>query len=320
MMCITLREACGPKSWWGRRSIEIIGFHNEKEEVHILFILYLENLLDNGDRNYLELLHPGNVKYKLVRQPWPLPPHPDELNDPETGFFSSVYERAFKFDNGKGRLYQTNGLSAWDSWHKTKEERVTIWPKEERLLKGTHKGFDRLYPPADTEGFAPFTGWRLGPFTRKGPVLIAFEVRFHGDTYRELITSERVFTVDGPERLLSRITYSYIPRLERSEQSEWLCRLKSFRNFIRSWESHDVILLGQSFASPVKVIQSSWVSAAPLQLESKEVGARYITANASFTLSLEYVKRRQQHRKPTEPEKKLGGKFDAKHYSRTNRV
>lgn len=308
MICIVLREVHGANSWRGRRSVEIIGHHDTEEEVHILLALYMENLLDSGIDNYLEVLHPGNVKGELVQQPWPFPPHPDEVHERESSIFSSIYEKAFKFYKKNGELYQTNGLSAWDSWCKTEKERVTIWPMEEKSLKEKYKGFRRLYPAGDEESFAPFTSWELGPFTKKGPVLIAFNIFLSGETYRELVTRERVFTVDGPERLLSRIAYGYIPRLDMGEQGKWGNRLKPFRNYIRSFESYDVVLLGRNVADEVKVVQSSWVSEAPLQLASRDVGVRYLTANSSFTLTLEYMKKYQRPRRLAEARKSLARK------------
>jgi hypothetical protein len=199
----------------------------------------------------------------------------------------SIYSRAFK-ENKKGQLRHANGLSAWDSWYVDAEEKaVMVWPADEEVR--TKDAMRRSFPLADTKGFVPFTSFELGPFTRKGLVLLGFRLRFRGETYRELVRrGDSVFTVDGPEALLARIERKYVPQVVASKRKEWLERLGNFREHIDIGESYDVILINSETCDKVVSVRESGIVKAPLQPRHRSIAERYITANPRFCLSLEY--------------------------------
>lgn len=111
-----------------------------------------------------------------------------------------------------------------------------------------------------------------------------------GDSYRELVLQSRTFAIDGPGRLLSRIDYSYIPRMDRDTQLLWRNELRAFRNYISAGQSYDIVILGDSFADEVELLERSGVIKATLQPESEHIGVRYITDDPNFTMSLKYAK------------------------------
>jgi hypothetical protein len=95
--------------------------------------------------------------------------------------------------------------------------------------------------------------------------------------------------VDGPRHLLSRIEYSYIPRLDKDKRCPWKKELNKFRSHISTGQSYDIVLLGKDFADQVEVLDKSGVSEATLQPASKNIGVRYITDDSNFTMDLKYT-------------------------------
>jgi len=163
------------------------------------------------------------------------------------------------------------------------------WAGDKRTLDNPPQ-LERVSPSVDCNDFAPFTSWRIGPFRKKGPVLMSLEIKLVGESYRELVAQGRTFSIDGPERLLSRIKYSYIPCLAKEQQCLWKKECNKFRNYFNTGQSYDIVLLGKNFADEVKILEKSGVTEAPLQLSSKDIGMRYITDDSNFTMTLKYIK------------------------------
>ncbi len=297
-MCIIAREVCGKDTWKGRRSGETIGYHQGDEEVHILTTLYLENQLNDDEKNYVELLHPGNVTAELIKDEI-LPCHRDETaRGVQESILYSLYSPAFdiKRDGKSIKLVsQIKALSAWDTWCQMKEPTKVNWAGDKRTLNDPPRLETVKMDPLEVEvhdGFTPFTAWKIGPFTKNGPVLMSVEIKLTGESYRELVTRYRTFSIDGPEHLLSRIEYTYIPRLDKEKRCVWEKKLNDFRTYISAGQSYDIVLLGRDFADEVEVLDKSSATEASLQLGSKDKGVRYITDDPNFSLTLKYVKPR----------------------------
>lgn len=280
MNCVVLRSE-KKDAWAGRRSVEVIGYHRDRQEIHILIVLYLENKLPSLD-NYIYVLHPGNVEFKVVR-PWPPPWHPDEPRSQPCNILESVYKDAF--DDSGGKLYQVNGLASWDSWYGCSRERITIWPDEQHL--DYNNCITQSFGLSDKRDFAPFTELRLGPFTQKGANLISLELLLKGATYARLLDQSPVFIIDGPESLLLRIERDHIRPMSLSEQGKWSNRLDLFGDYIGCGESYDVILIKHPFATAVTRIWRDYITRAPIQ-PPEQIAERYITRNSRFCLGLRY--------------------------------
>lgn len=297
MFCIIVRGVEGNEYWRMWRSVETLAYDPSEETVNILFLLYLENLRPDGQKNSLEVLHPGNTSYELLPVPWPFPWHVDEGQESGSGHatrenvLTSLYGRAFAKDDS-GCLRHVYGLTPWDSWFDDLGQRpVSIWPAEE-LVQPNEAMRRKLFPTPlpDDEAFAPFTVFELGPFTRKGPTLLAFRLRLSGNSYRELVEGDKVFTVDGPETLLLRIARKYVPRTD--DPQKWLSQLACFRTYVDIGESYDVILLQRGSSSQrIRTVRECGIVKAPLQLRQSRGTVRYVTANPRFCLSLAYAKK-----------------------------
>lgn len=287
MLCTILqggeaKEIGKNADWEGRRSIEIIGYHHEQNKVNISFIFYLFNKRKNGVPNYLYVLHPVGVKFKLTK-PWPTPCHDDEP-DRKPNILDSVYRNAFT--EVEGNLSQTQGLSSWDSWYGYIEKSITIWPNQEANFKALNDYIIQHYPFYETNDERPFTVMKLGPFTTHGPNLISLNIYMKDKAYEKTIDNNSVFTVDGPESLLLRIGRDYISQLS-PQKKEWYSKLDSFSNYIGFGESYDVILIKSPYASPTETVWKDGIVKAPIQ-PSEEIATRYITRNNSFCLGLKY--------------------------------
>jgi len=294
MMCTAAREVLKSKSWRGRRSGETIGYHRQLQEAHILATYYLENMLGDGMENYIDFLHPGNVEVGLMVDSF-LSAHPDERDkDVEHNILQSLYGNAFGATNINGveAISQTKALSKWDMWYELQESQLVNWAGDPRTLDNPPR-LERICPSEDSVDFAPFTVWRMGPFRKQGPVLMSLSITLKGKSYREFVDRDRNFWIDGPERLLSRLEYTYVPRVHKKERPFWEKQLCKFKKYMSTGQSYDVVLLGAKFADEVRVTQKSGVTKAMLQLESKDIGVRYITDDPDFTMTLEYVNTRR---------------------------
>lgn len=268
--------------WEGRRSVEIIGYHREQKKANIGFIFYLFNKRKDGIPNYLYVLHPLDVRFELTK-PWPVPYHDDEP-DVKPNILDSVYKNAFaEIENN---LYQTHGLSSWDSWYGGIEEHVTIWPNQEKQFKTLDDYVSQHYSVTEAKGQKPFTVIRLGPFTKYGPNLISLKLYLQGEAYKTIMENDSVFTIDGPETLLLRIGRDYISQLS-PQKREWYNNLSSFSSYIGFGESYDVILIKHPYASPTEVVWKDGIVKAPIQPNEK-IATRYITRNNNFCLALKY--------------------------------
>ena len=295
MFCIVVKGQEGEPRWVVRRSVELLSYHSSEKVAEILFLLHLENQLPNGEPNWLEVLHPGYTDYEVL-SPWPFPSHVDEekihdhIRDERANILASVYGRGLEEDSS-GRLRHVAGLAPWDSWFRDLEcPHVTIWPKEEGIrLADAMERLPFPTPLARGEPRAAFTVFKLGPFRKKGLTLLAFKLRISGQTYRELVEADKVFTVDGPETLLLRIARKYVPRM--SSPAKWLHELQRFETYVDIGESYDVILLRQgSRCEQLRTVRECGIVEAPLQPSPDGVAVRYVTGNPRFCLSLAYAK------------------------------
>jgi hypothetical protein len=262
----------------------MLAFHRRQKRVEILFALYLENRRRNS---YLHILHPGNTEYELIRRPWPLPAHLRE-GDAKPNILESIYGGAFQLDGQDGSLHQTNGLTAWDSLFAYAGKRaVAVWPDRDPEPASGH--MTRIFPDGgqDEKGFVPFSEFRLGPFTRVGPVLIGFRLWFEGESYLRLLGNRSTFTVDGPESLMIRLKREHFGALAESDREKWEKRIRLFEEYVGFGESYDVIVLGRPLASAVTCTWRNGIVKAPIQ-PTTNVAERYITAYPRFVLALEY--------------------------------
>jgi hypothetical protein len=292
MICIAVREAGERNSWKARRSGETIGFHRQEKETRILATVYLENTLKDGVANYIELLHPGNVEGRLVTDT-PLADHPDEREKQvKNNILYELYGEAFEIEK-KGEMVegisQVKALSAWDIWYETKERQPVNWAGDKRTIANPPQ-LKLAFPPESKNGFAPFTVWKIGPFTQQGPVLVSLEIYLRSESYQEFVECEQTFAVDGPEHLLARLEYTYIPRMDKEDRCLWKKELCKFKNHLSAGQSYDIVLLGDQFADEVEVLEKSGVTKANLQPQSEHIGVRYITDDPNFTMSLRYAK------------------------------
>lgn len=280
MMCIAIRGGCGNDVWRGLRCGEIIGHHYKENRVFVLSVLYMKNMARDGTENYLHLLHPGNVSVEL--RGWPIR-HPDETDNARS-IFESVYGEGFEEQNEQ--LFQTKGLSSWDSWFHHDNERITIWPNEELTPQRRCKYIKKILPKDDRENFVPFSVFQLGPFTKAGAILINLLLTLVGETYEKLVTHEPVFTIDGPERLLRRVE-DYIDEDPRQWQ-QWRDMVDGFHDYLDFGESYDVALINNSNVDKVKVLRRSGIVEAPIQPKPQCLANRYISSNSAFKLTVGY--------------------------------
>jgi len=285
-----MRETDPAKPWIGRRMGEVIGCHFKPEEAKILGVLFLNNGGKDGEENYLELMHPGNVEAKLTTSS-PLPNHPDEpVDDSHQNILNTIYGDAFDIKRAKDsqkicEIQQVKALSQWEIWYELDDNPYSQinWPEDPRTQDKPPK-IKKIFPQEGKSGFVPFTIWRVGPFVKKGPVLFSFEMILKGESFYEFVSRERVFTIDGPERILFRIEFGYIPLLPEKERGAWLNKLKTFENYIKAKSGYDIILLGSKLADALTVGQQSCASKAGLQLESEDIGVRYLTDDANYRM------------------------------------
>jgi hypothetical protein len=292
MLCILLNSPQGAGTWRMRRSVEVLAFHEAKEEVEILFGLYVENRLASGTPNFLGIMHRGNVEC-FLQPAWPLPLHPAEArNRLSKGVFQEIYGDLFRDIGGRPR--QVSTLTAWDGelfLDAEKQVEPIVWPPEE-LRRGEKTEFGWPFP---SEGcskplgrYIPFTTWKLGPFIEATSYLITFVLRITGETYRKLVDRDNEFTVDGPERLLSRITYDDLYRLPQEERALWHERLERFRSsLLLMGEGYDVIILHAPYSDAVEPLNGSLaIGQAPKQPPHAD---RFVTANQGFSMALRYA-------------------------------
>lgn len=289
MLCTVVRSAGDSNDWRGRKMGEVLGFHFFEKQAKVLATFYLQNNCENGHKNYIHILHPGNVHADMVTSP--LPSHPDEKCKGFTAdnILQYLFGNAFNIvDNGE-IIWQVRALSPWDTWHDmTKCERVN-WPNDPRNLDNCPH-IDRVSPEVEykKEEFTPFTVWRVGPFTKKGPVIFSLEILIEAKTFEELILSNGIFTVDGPTRLLSRIKHKYLPLIAKSDREDWMKELVSFNTYIKSDAGYDIVILGQDYADEPSVEQKSCINEAFLQPQAVSHGMRYSTDKSNFTISLKH--------------------------------
>lgn len=299
MHCVLLSSPFGAQSWHMRRSVEMLGYHKEEMVVRALVTVGLENRLE-GTPNFLRILHRGKVNAYL-RPAWKLPAHPDELAHWERAgtpadsparqtVLNKLYRAAFDDTNV---LCQKLKLTGWDEYQRI--EPVPVMPCKPNLsleqITPTERGWSML-PEfcSSNEAHIPFTIWTLGPFTEPGLHLIAFELEFSAETYRELVKGDE-FTVDGPQRLVARIKQDDLSRLPEPKRGCWQERLAPFETGHLVGESYDVIILRPPFADLVESLGGCGIALAPLQPMCKgtAVGDRFMTVDQAFTMAFRYA-------------------------------
>jgi hypothetical protein len=297
MHCIVLGAPRGKDSWELRRSIELLGFHRENEEVRILFLLYGKNKLpiEEGE-NCLLMMHRGDVQ--CWWQPsWPLPLHWDEEDagiEPDCSILMKLYGEAFELGSEHPKhLSRVNRLSQWDSWEDVEPEVVHRWQPSCGVTVGRNVDEKIFVPPhfpvLSLDEDVPFTSWKIGNFTKPGLFLMTFALKFSGESYRRLVTQQSQFTIDGPERLLTRTKYEV---LNREDRDIWTEQLSLFeREPVLSERGYDVILLGSPLADRIETIAPSGMAQAPRQAESngEPLAKRFITLSHDFTMLAQYI-------------------------------
>jgi hypothetical protein len=300
MLCILLTGRDGADAWRMRRSVEVLAFHQESRKVEILFGLYVENKLPAGERNYLRMMHRGNVECFFVPA-WPLPQHPAEsrVHGPEVpGVLQQIYGDLFDEVNGQPR--QTSTMTGWDGKVElpvSGQDRPVVWTPDEQAC-GEITEFGRpLQSETPSPGFqvyTPFTTWELGPFTEPTSFLLTFVLLIQGATYDELVGGDREFTVDGPERLLSRIRYDDLYRVPDEDRSKWCDRLKPFeQSRLLMGEGYDVMILRPPYANAVEALSGGMgIGLGPRQplWQGQPMAERFITSHQSFSMALRYAK------------------------------
>jgi hypothetical protein len=301
MHCIVLSAPLGRHTWELRRSIEVIGYHRKEEEVRILLLLYAENKLpiEEGE-NCLWMMHRGNLEC-CWKPSWPLPLHRDEEDAcvlPNSSILMRLYGEAFDEKRSEDserqkHLFRVNRLSQWDSWEKVESEIVHRWQPSCGLPMAADRSGEIFmapqFPVPTLEEDVPFTSWRIGNFTEPGLFLITFALRFSGETYKRLVSQQPQFTVDGPQRLLTRTKYEVLNREDREIWSEQLALFE--REPVLPTRGYDVIVLNPPFADEIETFAPSGMAQAPRQPESSDalLGNRFITLNHEFTMLAQYA-------------------------------
>lgn len=285
MHCIVLSAPRGRDTWKLRRSVEIIGYHRDREEVEILFLLYAENKLpvEEGE-NCLCMMHRGNVECRW-KPSWPLPYHRDEETAGRrdgVSIAASLYEPAFELQYGE--LSRVRTLRPWDSWETITPHVVHRWHAASDKRKLDPQG-----PRRPLDEYIPFTSWEIGNFTEPGLYLMSFALRFKGETYKRLVGRQPQFTIDGPERLLTRAKYEILNREDREVWSEKLALFE--RGTVFSEKGYDVIILNPPLADKIDTFTPSGMAQAPLQPKSggRLLGTRFITLSHEFTIRGQYA-------------------------------
>jgi hypothetical protein len=285
MHCFAISAPNGRDTWELRRSIEVIGYHRYREEVQILFLLYGENKCKD---NCLRMMHRGNVECCWLPS-WPLPRHPSEkpTSVEETpSILGNLYGEAFELVDGG--LFRVKTLLPWDSWETIKPRIVHPWRPSSGSPRMAGASEDMLispeFPHPRLDEYVPFTSWRIGNFMEPGLFLMTFAMRFSGETYRRLVGRQTQFTVDGPQRVLTRTKYEV---LNREDHKVWTKRLALFESeSVFSDKGYDIIVLNRSLADEVETFAPSGMVQAPRQPEN---GSRFITLSHEFTMWVRYA-------------------------------
>jgi hypothetical protein len=286
MLCIIVRSALQKTDWRGRKMGETLGFHFKKKTVNVQTTFYLSNNLPDSEENYLYILHPGNVDFELITDT-PFPPHRDEK---DYNLLESLYSQSCKYDPVTKKLIQVRALSSWDDWQdysKEEFERVN-WPGD---LENKPPIVARKSFPDENlisiNKFSPFSICKVGPFTKNGAVLFSLNIRLNMESFIELVDRGATFTIDGPQRMLSRIKHCYIPKIDDSDfRNVCINELSKFEDFLKAAAGYDIVVLGEKFADLPVEIDKSYIEEALIQLPRRDYGVRYITNNCNFTMEL----------------------------------
>lgn len=299
MHCIVMSSPRGRRAWNIHRSIELLAYHRGERIVRILFVLLAENKLADG-ANILRIMHRGSVRCTLA-EPWPLPCHPDEETSRSIGILEQLYGKAF--EESGGHILYKNALSPCDTWHQDSEPReVLLWPRcEHSATDGDGSGHIEVErPQTDFARYVPFTTWSCGPFSEEKLYLISFHLEFAGETYDTLVEREPTFSVDGPERLLSRIRYDDLANVPAKHREGWVSRWADFdapATRVPS-DSYDVLIMEPPLADQVTINDeccTTGIYQAPMQPGDSAV--RFVTTDDFFTLPMSYAHEHTESKK-----------------------
>lgn len=291
-------------NWKGIREVCIAGYHHLDRRAEFLFQVFAENDLEGKVDNCLYALHPGNVSFEQLNS-WPMPHHPDEpalplpFNPPEYRYSRSLLDMIYnkRFRKKGDKVIWKDELVEWDSWISEtipggmKPEEVLIWPGNESPTQKNGNYIATEYPTDPEIDILPFTIFKLGPFTKKGPTLITLRLTIEGAAYYGLVASSPAFTIDGPETILLMTKMESSKLSNNSKDKETLEKeLDKFDNYLNPI-CYDVILINDSGkVDQVKVIWGNGIIKAPHQPPEPldKIAERYISAFPRFSLALKY--------------------------------
>lgn len=286
MHCIVLSSPSGDESWKIHRSVEVLSYHQREKCVRILIWLIAENLLEHD--NSFKMLHRGNVVCKSVNA-WPLPLHKDEkVCETGQGVLQKLYGKGF--EESSGGVLWTKELTPFDSWcDQVTPLRVNI--PADLSVEVESMWTDSSIASHECE-YRPFTVWNVGSLAARTINLVSFHLEFAGTTYEKLLGQDSSFTIDGPNRLLSRIMKYDLLSLNSKDRQAYAEHASDFLNTETRLkaDSYDVVILGTPISDGVKVQDDesrNGIYSAPHQVSDNAL--RFLTTNQSFTVSLRYV-------------------------------
>jgi len=287
MHCILFRG--DPDVWELRRSVEVLAYHRERQEVSILAVASVQKL--KAGPKHLYMLHRGNVECSKVKS-GRAARHPDEVNREGDTIWWSVYKKEFEVSAASivesgGILTRTKERTCLDSFVPAADEIIKsttrLWPAEV-------SGNPVIAPCPRGDGpDVPFTEWPLGPFDPTGEILITVGLTFSGATYRRLLGDDESFTIDGPQRVLDAIESIDLINLPPQSRSSWEKLLQPYKTFLPAKYGYDVILLSHPCkADNIEIKGLSRIIIAPYQPEPRGAGLRFVSGSANFQLVLGY--------------------------------
>ena len=279
-----------PTSITIRRSVEVLGYQSKRKEVVILFAVPGRSVRSLNR----SVLHRGNVDLwfaLLAAASTSLRGRGDRdardrecvLNRVYGSFFQEAEDRALNLHAGLGfgdREYSVDTS--------TPVERFTP-PFIDPPALTSMELEDRIRPLGDfvpSDKYIPFTVWNIGPFRGSGSRILSFLMRISGSNYDALVGREDYFTIDGPERLLSRIIHGDLTtqafRLDRSLPD----RILPFKASMLFSAAYDVIVLGRPLASQTTVHMLN--GAENGQIQPDQHHRRFITQTPHFSITLRF--------------------------------
>jgi hypothetical protein len=276
MHCAVLAAPLGAKTWQIHRSVEMLAYDQKRHSVSITLLLLANNLRKD---NLFRMLHRGSVACNRIPA-WPFPMHQAQRGQSDHNILEDLYGGMFIEKDRK--LVWRNDITIWDGLIAMDEKEII--PANDSV--GLHPDYQ-----SRSEKHMPFSSWTIR-VKQPGWYLFAFDLYFDGDTYDALLPKQKIFTVDGPERLLARIQFEDLDCLTNSDYQLWSDRLKNFVDSDTRLDSssYDIILLGPPYAA--HVVRARDYSTDGVYLSPRQPlvpgAARYITTDCAFCLPLSY--------------------------------